>query len=275
MSTVRRIKPLAMPDVRPALALGAMPVVELVPPGDLLVDETYQRNLSERSVSLIRRIVAEWSWAAFKPPVVVRVDGGLHVLDGQHTAIAAASHPGISKIPVLVVDAPEAADRASAFVRHNRDRVQITKPQVYYAMLAAGDEDALTIAQACERAGARILKTPPARGIYEPGDCMAIGTLYQILGKRYAIGLRRVLQICAEANLAPISAMFLKAVATVLFDEAFKDEFADGDVVTVLRGHADSIEREAGIFAAKHATQINRAAGIVLGQRLRGARRGR
>lgn len=269
MSALRKVQPMAMPDVTPAAEPGGLPELGAADPASLLVDETYQRNLSERSVSLIRRIVAEWSWAAFKPPIVVRVDGGLHVIDGQHTAIAAATHPGIAEIPVLIVDAPDASARAAAFVRHNRDRVNITKPQVHYAMLAAGDEDALTIAQACERAGARVLRSPPSHGLYEPGDCMAVTTLYTLLNRRYAAGLRRVLQICAEAELAPISALLLKAVEAVLFDAALSGSFTDEDVTAVLLKDAEGVERAARVFAAKHSVLINQAAGIVLAQRLR------
>ena len=43
------------------------------------------------------------------------------LFDGQHTAIGAATR-GIDKIPVLVVEAADLTDRASAFVGHNPDR---------------------------------------------------------------------------------------------------------------------------------------------------------
>ncbi len=68
----------------------------MVKPSTLLVDERYQRGLSERSIKLIRKIVSEWDWRAFKPPVVVDVGAGLEVIDGQHTAIGAATHGGMA-----------------------------------------------------------------------------------------------------------------------------------------------------------------------------------
>ncbi len=43
----------------------AKPIFEWVDPGTLLVDDSYQRDLSRRSLALIRRIVAKWSWRRF------------------------------------------------------------------------------------------------------------------------------------------------------------------------------------------------------------------
>lgn len=124
MSTMRKIAPMNMPDITPGGADMAEPKFERANPADLLVDEGYQRNLSERSVKLIRKIVSHWDWRTFMPPVVVRTKLGMHVIDGQHTAIAAATHPKIKDIPVMVVKADEVADRARAFLGRNRDRIK-------------------------------------------------------------------------------------------------------------------------------------------------------
>ena len=107
----------------------------------------------------------------------MEIGGGLHVIDGQHTAIAAASHPGIETIPVMIVDAPEQVERARAFMGHNRDRVAITTTQLFHAAVAAGDPDAVTVQQICERAGARVLKNPPPNGTYDVGDTVAVKSL--------------------------------------------------------------------------------------------------
>ena len=111
----RLITALVLPDVKPAEVTTAPPSLRLVHPSSLSVDDSYQRGLSERSIRLIRKIVAEWSWTAFEPPVVVDVDGRLEVIDGQHTAIAAVTHGGIESLPVLIVQAEKHETRASAF----------------------------------------------------------------------------------------------------------------------------------------------------------------
>ncbi len=112
MSSLRAIEPMALPGVEPGPIAGDMPRLEWGDPTTLWVDETYQRNISERLVKLIRKIVAEFAWRRFSPPKVVPVDGRRHVLDGQHTAIAAASHPGGR--PRAVAPAGSAGRRPSA-----------------------------------------------------------------------------------------------------------------------------------------------------------------
>lgn len=69
MAQKRPIKAIAIPGIEPGMADTPQPVVRMVNPSDLLVDEQYQRNLSERSVTLIRKIVGAWDWA--RPVMVV------------------------------------------------------------------------------------------------------------------------------------------------------------------------------------------------------------
>ena len=42
--------------------LGERPSLEWVAPTDLMVDETYQRNLSRRSIALITKMVSGFAW---------------------------------------------------------------------------------------------------------------------------------------------------------------------------------------------------------------------
>jgi hypothetical protein len=79
------------------------------------VQPEYQRDLTKRSITLIRDIAETFSWLHIKPPVCARDgNGNLCVIDGQHTAIAAASR-GLKKIPVMIVEALDPALRAGAF----------------------------------------------------------------------------------------------------------------------------------------------------------------
>jgi hypothetical protein len=271
--SMRAVKALKMPDVAPAAVDDALPEFRLVDPASLMVDDAYQRNLSERGVSLIRRIVAEWDWRAFKPPVVVEVDGALHVLDGQHTAIAAASHPGIASIPVMVVAAGSHEDRASAFVRHNRDRVAVTATQLHHAMVAAGDEDAVTVDRTCERAGVRILKSPPSMGVFQPGDTMAVAALRALVNRRFAVGARKVLDVCVAAKLAPISADALKAVEEILFGQEYAGAVTPDALAETMRRMGDSARSEAAQFAAAHRSPIWKALVVVWFRNTRKVRR--
>jgi hypothetical protein len=261
---------MTMPDVRPGGADAPEPVVARARPGDLFVDETYQRNLSERSVALIRKMVSAWNWSAYQLPLVVRVDGVLHVIDGQHTAIAAASHPSIDTIPVLVVEGADVAARAGAFLGRNRDRIIVTPNQLHYAAVVAGtDEDAVTVDQVCRRAGVRILKFPPGRAWFKPGDTLAIGAVYALVRRRGAMGARKVLEACAKARLAPVPASFIKAVEDVLLEQRRGDL---EDVATLIR--APGIELAAKKEAAASEVPVWRALTAIIVRRLARGRAG-
>lgn len=270
---LRKVEPMRMPDIVPAELRCATPKTRMVDPRELLVDESYQRNLSERSVSLIRRIVAEWDWRAFKPPSCVEVEGALHVTDGQHTAIAAASHPAISRIPVIVTEDGIKADRAMAFVRQNRDRIAVTPTQMHFSLVAAAEETALTVDQVCKRAGARILKFPPPYGKYKPGDTMAIQTLRSLVSKRYAKGAREIVQICVEGQMAPVTANALKAVEALMHEEQYSGLHTPESLVLAIREMDFEWEREGKRKAAEHELLLWRAMMIVLHQKARKGKR--
>lgn len=245
----RLITALVLPDVKPAEVTTAPPSLRLVHPSSLSVDDSYQRGLSERSIRLIRKIVAEWSWTAFKPPVVVDVDGRLEVIDGQHTAIAAVTHGGIEALPVLIVQAEKHETRASAFVRHNRDRIQVTATQLHNAMVAAGDEDALTVAQVCERANIVILKNPPPMSKFKPGETMAISTIKSLVSRRHAAGARKVLDVCRATNAAPVTAHMIKAVDLLLFSKEYQGEIDAERISLIISAKAEALEVETQRFA--------------------------
>jgi hypothetical protein len=261
---MRAITALNLPDVTPNAIPTAPPEIRLVDPRTLGVDESYQRGLSERSMRLIRKIVAGWDWRAFKPPVVVEVEGRLEVIDGQHTAIAAVTHGGITELPVLVIEADEKATRATAFVRHNRDRIQVTPTQLHSALVAAGDEDAVTIEQVCERAGAKVLKNPPPMGRYDVGDLVAVTTLRALINRRHAAGARRILDICVKGGAAPISAGLLKAVEYLLFAAEYKGEMSDERVAIAISANLSSLEAEAERFATERKVAFWRALASVI-----------
>lgn len=56
MSSKRNIAAITLADFDPAPVPTARPEITWIDPRELLVDETYQRNLSERSLTLIKRI---------------------------------------------------------------------------------------------------------------------------------------------------------------------------------------------------------------------------
>lgn len=237
MNTIRQIKPLNMRGVEPANIDSEKPKFEWVEPGTLYVEETYQRGIAENSLTMIRKIVGRWNWAHIKPPVCVRdAKGRLVVIDGQHTAIAAMSHGSIPKLPVMIVQADTMQARAAAFISQNRDRIALTATHIHYAALAAGDEIAVAVGQACARAGASIVKHPRgSNGTYKPGETFGIGILTRIVKTRGSHQGARVLKLLIDAKRCPLPAHEIAAVAMLMFEPEYKGKVDLFDLVTVIR----------------------------------------
>jgi hypothetical protein len=213
--TLRPIKPLLFPDLEPAGFDGEKPVLKWVAPTSLLVDATYQRDLSERSMRLIRRMIENFAWNRLKPPIVVQAGpASLHIVDGQHTAIVAATL-GIPQIPVFIVKADTVDERARAFVGHNSDRVVVSPFDIFRALLASGDPDAVDVDNVCKRAGVRIRYISPSSAIAE-GDTAAVGLIRALVRRRGVIPARKVLQCLVKAKRAPISAAEIQAAEHIL-----------------------------------------------------------
>ena len=251
--TLRPVAPICAAGIEPGTPPTTEPLMEWMAPSDLLVDGAYQRDLSDKSVKLIHRIVEHWDWRRFKPPVVAWTEAGFEIIDGQHTAIAAATHPGINKIPVLVVEAADLKDRASAFIGHNRDRLNVSAVQMHQAAATAGDEAAVTVNQVCERAGVRIVTGAWGRYAWQAGETMAITAIGSLVSKRGAQRARMILQSLVSAGLAPITANEIKAADLLFSDRTYADE-----IETLPVGGEDLAQavRALGAGAAKEIKEV-------------------
>ena len=268
--TLRPITAINCAGLTPSTPSSSGPIFEWVNPADLLVNEAYQRDLAERSIKLIRRIVQGWDWTKFKPPVCSLGDEGMEVIDGQHTAIAAATHPRIDKIPVMIVETNTVNDRAAAFIGQNMDRLGVTKMQLHKAAVAAGDEDALTIEQVCVRAGVTLHASRPHR--WKVGDSMAVAAIGALISRRHAAGARRVLDVLVQAEAAPVTANAIRAAEMILFAPDYADADQD-NLAEAIRSLGSAAEREAATHALAHRIPVWRALGIVWFRKCRKKRR--
>ena len=237
MSTLRRIEPLKAATMRGLTITpiaGLTPTMEWAAPTDLYVEEEYQRSLSERSITLIRRIAAGWKWAHVKPAICAVVDGKLMVIDGQHTAIAAATRRDIAAIPVMIVDAGATRDRAMAFLGLNRDRLALTTLHMHHAAAAAGDEIAVAVEEAATRAGVSILRHQTgSKTNFKVGDTTAIGIITALTKRRGVAAVSKALRVLVQAKRAPLAAVEIAAVAIILADKTAKVDAYD--LATVIR----------------------------------------
>ena len=254
--TMRPVAALAIDDLQAQAAPTSEPQLEWMAPVDLLIDARYQRDLSEKSLKLIRRIVEGWDWRRFKPPVVAWTERGFEIIDGQHTAIAAATHPQVRRIPVLVVEAAELQDRASAFIGHNRDRLTVAPVQLHHAAVAAGDEQALTVDQVCGRAGVTILRNVYGSRTYKPGETIAVGAISSLVGRRHAKGAREVLEVLVAAGCGPITANEIKAVELLMFDGDYAGQFEPDELAKAIQKLGDEAQREARVFVGAHSLPL-------------------
>lgn len=265
LSLRRPVKPIGVKDLVIAEPMGGGAVgFETVDPSSLLVDEAYQRALSERSKALIRKIVEGFDWRRFKPPIVARTEQGLEVIDGQHTAIAAASHPMIDKIPVFVVQADSREERAGAFIGHNRDRLGVTLTQLHHSAVAAGDPLALQVAEVCAQAGVTLLTNTPGNGLFKANETIAAGSIQSLVRRRETEFSVRVLSCLAASHRKPITAGQIKAVEYLLTDEAFRDDIEPEGVTEAFQTLGDRAEQEAGVFAAARGVPLWRALAVVI-----------
>lgn len=250
--THRPIEPIAIPGVTPGGTPRAYPIFEDVDPRTLLVDEGYQRDSSARSMKLVRKIVAGWDWAKFKAPCAVMTDAGLELIDGQHTAIAAATHPEIKTIPVMIVDVAKREERAAAFIGHNKDRVAVTTAQLHVAAIAAGDPEAVAIETVCGAAGVRTL-----RGVSKdpkPAETMAVSAVGAVIRGRGKDDAVRVLKIAVEAKVAPLTQIEIKAIDLLLFGAEYQGQISDATLVSTISTMGRKAYSEANVFRAAHPT---------------------
>jgi hypothetical protein len=214
MTSLRRIEALQFPDVAPAVVAGKRPELRWLAPTDLYVDGTYQRDLSRKSLALIRTIYRSFAWNRVKPPIVVDESGRYHVIDGQHTAIAAASL-SLPELPCFIIEACALDERARAFGGHNTDRIAVSGIAIYNALRAAGDPDALDVERVCARAGVRIREFTQSCVLAE-GDTKAIGLIRKLIRKHGVIKARKVLECLAKARLAPIPGCAIQAAENII-----------------------------------------------------------
>ncbi|WP_320194980.1 hypothetical protein RMR10_012005 [Agrobacterium rosae] len=240
MFKLRAIEPVNITGLDMASPENGEPICERVRPTDLYVDPAYQRNIGSRGLTQIRKIIEAWDWNKFKPPICAYAEHDnktvLKVLDGQHTAIAAASHPEIVFIPVMIVEAGATSSQAAAFVGQNTERLGVTALQLHQSALVARDLDALTIDYVCKQAGVVILRHPGAGGAARPGETVSITAITELIKKRGNEPSRDILQLLVKARFAPILKPQIKAVELLMSDDEYREYFKPDDLVDAMTG---------------------------------------
>lgn len=231
---------------------GDVPALDWIDVGLIDVDPFYQRPVDLARVSTIAN---GFNWRSFGALVVVPVkDGRYHVTDGQHRLEAAKAHPKVTHVPCVIVQVEDIQSEASIFVEINASRKNVSALELFFAKLAADDEDAATIRQVCERAGVRIPKYPSSG--FRPGDCVAIAAIQALIGRRGAMRARQYLELLAKARLAPITATHIKATEYLMTDPEFGGSIEAEDLTATILAMGGTDEVEAKRFAATHGCPV-------------------
>ena len=237
---LRKIEPVNITGLDIGAPENGEPICERVNPAKLFVDPAYQRSIGERGLRQIRRIIEGWDWNKFKPPICAYAEHDgvtvLKVLDGQHTAIAAASHPEIDFVPIMIVEASATFAQAAAFVGQNTERLNVTGLQLHQSGLIARDLDALTIDMICKQAGVTILRHPAAGGHAKPGQTVAIHAIAGLIDKRGTEKSREILSVLVRAGFGPILKPQIQAIEHIMTGDEYSGTFTVDSLVNAMTG---------------------------------------
>ena len=233
--TVRAIVPLAIPDIEPA-SLGDKPVMDWIELSALRINDAYQRSISNRSITSIRKMVRTFDWSRIKALSVVEMgDGTYEVIDGQHTAIAAMTHGDVTSLPCLISPPKTLEARAADFVGLNRDRLSMTPMQVFWAEVASKDELALEVVRGVQLGGGQLLRYPPGHGLFKSGDIVSTGALKKVANEGGPAWVRRVVSIGVNGKLAPIKAPLIRALVLLIWKGEHAGTLSDDRIIDLLR----------------------------------------
>ncbi len=194
---------------------------ELIPIKNLVSNQDYQRNLSQKHV---QKAAANFDLYQINPVKVSRRDGINYVFNGQHTIeiIALVSDSRETPVWCMVYDDLIYSREADIFA----NQMKYTKPllpyEVFMANIEAGSDKQLIIKELVESYDLEITSSA------SPGGICAVATLESIYDKFGLKCLDRVLRLCVgtwEGVPQSFSANMLNGVARVI--NAYGDTLKD------------------------------------------------
>lgn len=192
------MRPIDAPRLKDAATdAGPAPMLQWIEIAELVVDDSYQRDLKPGNWKAIRRIAEAFRWSRFSPVFVAPVEGGkFAIIDGQHRTHAAAMC-GFDRVPCQVVQMT-LEEQAASFAAVNGLVTKVTLWQIYKAALAAKEKWAVDCANACGDADCTLMVSNKTADDKQPGEVYAISLVrgYVRAGHRKTItmalsGVRR------------------------------------------------------------------------------------
>ena len=194
---------------------------EAIPIKDLVADQEYQRNLSERHV---RRAAADFDIHQVNPVKVSRRDGVNYVFNGQHTMAIVAAVSGSNETPVWCMVYEDLAYKAEANIFANQQKYVkgLTPYEIFMANIEAGSDKQLLIKDLVESYKLEI--SPVSR----PNGIAAVSALEYIYDRFGYENLSRTIRLdigAWEGNQQSLGASVLKGISRLI--KVFGDEIND------------------------------------------------
>lgn len=196
--------------------------LELIPINELVCDQKYQRELSQKQV---KKIVKNFTPYQINPVKVSRRDGKNYVINGQHTMEIIAQISGSHETPVwcMIYDEMDYTTEATVFAEQMKYVRALTPYEVFIAKLEAGNQDSLMIKAIVEQYHLVIGKES------QDGMICAIKALEDIYDKLGIDILSRTIRVNVNTwggNVKSLSGNMLKGLAILLatYDDGIKDD---------------------------------------------------
>ena len=196
--------------------------LELIPINELVCDQKYQRELSQKQV---KKIVKNFTPYQINPVKVSRRDGKNYVINGQHTMeiIAQISESHETPVWCMIYDEMDYTTEATVFAEQMKYVRALTPYEVFIAKLEAGNQDSLMIKAIVEQYHLVIGKES------QDGMICAIKALEDIYDKLGIDILSRTIRVNVNTwggNVKSLSGNMLKGLAILLatYDDGIKDD---------------------------------------------------
>jgi hypothetical protein len=178
---------------------GPAPSLSWIPVADLVIDRSYQRDVSRAGSINIQRIADQFEWSKFSPVIVAPIEGGrFSIIDGQHRATAALLR-GIESIPCQTVHI-DRARQAEAFAAINGNTTRVTPQVVYYARLTGKDPLAEEMSRVLAAAGVTVCRGSRTLRDMRRGETGAVSALFKLQKKFGSETLIAALQCVTETG---------------------------------------------------------------------------
>lgn len=195
---------------------------ELIPIKNLVSNQDYQRNVSEKHV---QRAANNFDICQINPVKVSRRDGINYVFNGQHTIEIIALVSGSRETPVwcMIYDDLEYQQEADIFANQMKYTKSLAPYEIFMANIEAGNDTQLLIKSLVESYGLCISSKS------QPGGICAIATLEKIYEKYGFHELDRTIRLIVgtwEGIPQSFSANMLNGVARLIhcYGDELKDE---------------------------------------------------